>query len=106
MDLVLFSVKRVCFLLRFLAAAMLVFNYGCGGDGETRLIDLSKTVAIERPEDRPAEYRPLRVAVAAMISPKETFIYHRQILDYIGRRLNRGVELVQRKTYGDINALF
>lgn len=106
MDLVLFSVKRVCFLLRFLAAAMLVFAYGCGGDGETRLIDLSKTVAIERPEDRPAEYRPLRVAVAAMISPKETFIYHRQILDYIGRRLNRDVELIQRKTYGEINALF
>jgi phosphonate transport system substrate-binding protein len=106
MDLVLFSVKRFCFLLRFLAAAMLVFAYGCGGDGETRLIDFSKTVAIERPEDRPAEYRPLQVAVAAMISPKETFIYHRQILDYIGRRLNRDVELVQRKTYGEINALF
>lgn len=106
MDLILFSIKRVCFSLRFLAVAMLIFTYGCGDDGKPRLIDLSKTVTIERPQDRPAGDRSLRVAVAAMISPKETFIYHRQILDYIGRRLDRDVELVQRKTYGEINELF
>jgi phosphonate transport system substrate-binding protein len=46
------------------------------------------------------------VAVGAMISPKETFVYYRQILDYIGTNLGKNVELVQRKTYGEINELF
>ncbi|TFG40301.1 MAG: phosphate/phosphite/phosphonate ABC transporter substrate-binding protein, partial [Syntrophobacterales bacterium] len=48
----------------------------------------------------------LRVAVAAMISPKETFIYYRELLDYIGRKAGRGIQLIQRKTYDEINALF
>jgi phosphonate transport system substrate-binding protein len=41
-----------------------------------------------------------------MISPKETFGYYRQILDYIGRHLGRPVHLIQRKTYAEINELF
>jgi phosphonate transport system substrate-binding protein len=45
------------------------------------------------------------VAVAAMISPKETFVYYRQLLDYIGGKLDREIEFIQRKTYGEINEL-
>jgi phosphonate transport system substrate-binding protein len=106
MDLVLSSVKNGCILVRFLTAAILVFAYGCGGDGDAKFVDLSKVVAIEQPKDLPAGGRSLRVAVAAMISPKETFVYHRQILDYIGKRLDRDVKLVQRKTYAQIDELF
>ena len=40
-----------------------------------------------------------------MISPKETLVYYRQLLDYIGRQLGREVQLVQRKTYREINEL-
>ena len=40
-----------------------------------------------------------------MISPKETFVYYRQLLDYIGRHLGRDVHFIQRKTYGEINEL-
>jgi len=41
-----------------------------------------------------------------MVSPKETFTYYRQILDYIGTHLDKNVELIQRKTYDEINELF
>jgi phosphonate transport system substrate-binding protein len=47
----------------------------------------------------------LKVAVAAIISPKETFIYYRQLLDYIGNKMGREIQFVQRKTYGEINEL-
>ncbi len=40
-----------------------------------------------------------------MISPKDTFVYYRQLLDYLGTRLGRNVELIQRKTYGEVNEL-
>jgi len=43
--------------------------------------------------------------VAAMISPKETFVYYRELLAYLGVRLGRPVELIQRKTYGEIDEL-
>ena len=48
---------------------------------------------------------PLRIAVAAMISPDETFGYYRDLLDYIGRKMGRSVELVQRDTYAEVNDL-
>jgi len=105
-DLVLSPVKKSCILSRLLIAAMLVFAYGCGGDADTAVVDFSKTMAVERPGDRLPEYPFFRVAVAAMISPKETFVSYHYLLDYIGDRLGREVHLIQRKTYGEINELF
>jgi phosphonate transport system substrate-binding protein len=60
---------------------------------------------VSRPGERPSPTPPLRVAVAAMISPKETFDLYRQLLTYLGRRLNKDLEFVQRKTYGEIDEL-
>ncbi len=40
-----------------------------------------------------------------MVSPKETFVHYRELLTYMGEKLNRKVQLVQRKTYGEINEL-
>ncbi len=48
---------------------------------------------------------PLRVAIAAVISPKETLNSYQALLDYLGERLGRPVELVQRQTYAEINDL-
>jgi phosphonate transport system substrate-binding protein len=79
---------------------------GCSGEGDTRIVDFTKTIPAARSEDSPAGGPVLRVAVGAMVSPKETFVQHRRVLEYIGQRLGRGVELVQRKTYGELNELF
>jgi phosphonate transport system substrate-binding protein len=89
-----------CFIL-----AMLIAVYGCSGDSDAVVVDFSKTVAVERPASPDLESARLRVAVAAIISPKETFIFYRQLLDYIGAKLGREIEFVQRKTYGEINEL-
>lgn len=48
---------------------------------------------------------PLRVAVAAVISPKGTVESYSPFLDYLETKLNRPVELVQRRTYLEINDL-
>ena len=40
-----------------------------------------------------------------MITPKEGFAYYREFLDYIGKRLNRHVELVERESYSEVNDL-
>lgn len=93
-------------LLRFFMALILIWAYGCGDDADVVVVDFSQAVAVERPKEEASDDPSLKVAVGAMISPKETFIYYHQLLDYIGRRLEQEVQLIQRKTYGEINELF
>jgi phosphonate transport system substrate-binding protein len=77
----------------------------CTGDGDSRLVDFAKTIEVARPETPSTDPRHLRVAVAAMISPRETFVHYKELLEYIGEKLNREALLVQRKTYGEITEL-
>lgn len=100
------AAKHVRSILRLLVVLLLIFTYGCGVDAETAVVDFSKTVAVKQPRDRQPESPILKVAVAAMISPKDTFTYYRQFLEYLGNQLDREIQLVQRKTYGEINTLF
>jgi phosphonate transport system substrate-binding protein len=78
---------------------------GCSGDNDQVVVDFSKTVPVARPGERASPTPPLRVAVAAMISPKETFDLYRQLLAYLGHKLNQDLEFVQRKTYGEVDEL-
>jgi phosphonate transport system substrate-binding protein len=78
---------------------------GCTGGGDSRVVDFGNTIEVARPETPSTGRRHLRVAVAAMVSPKETFVHYRELLVYLGEKLNEEVELVQRKTYGEINEL-
>lgn len=48
---------------------------------------------------------PLRVAIAAVISPKGTLESYSPLLDYLEAKLNRPVELIQRRTYLEVNDL-
>ena len=82
-----------------------IYLSGCGKDGDAVVVDFEKTVAVDRPTSQAPESTQLKVAVAAIISPKETFIYYRQLLDYIGNKLGREIQFIQRKTYGEINEL-
>jgi phosphonate transport system substrate-binding protein len=88
-----------------MAILALLFLYGCTQEGDTRVVDFTKTIPVARPGQGTASQPSLRVAVGAMVSPKETFVYYRQLLDYLGHKLGREVELVQRKTYGEVNEL-
>ncbi len=102
----LYAPKKFRLLSRFLLPGVIFFAYGCGDDANTLVVDFSKAVAVERAQERSPEAPRIRVAVGAMISPKETFIYYRQLLDYIGKNLGLEAQLIQRKTYDEINELF
>ena len=47
----------------------------------------------------------LRIAVGAIISPSKSLVFYEEVFDYIGRKLGRDVEMVQRKTYAEVNIL-
>jgi phosphonate transport system substrate-binding protein len=98
-------------LIRFLFFGGLVIAvgtaiFGCEKDRDEIVVDFAKTVDVEQPESSSRESTDLNVAVAAMISPKETIDYYRELLNYIGAKMGRGIRLVQRKTYGEVNEMF
>ncbi|MEN8809376.1 MAG: hypothetical protein ABF291_18000, partial [Desulfobacterales bacterium] len=71
---------------------IIVFLFSCSSDPGYKPVDFSNTVSVAQPETQLSENAGLRVAVAAMISPKETFVYYRQLLDYVGERLGYSVQ--------------
>lgn len=79
---------------------------GCSSDTAYTPVDFSKTVKIEKSISLNDKTHTLKVAVSAMVSPKETFSTYRNLLGYIGEHLNYKIQLVQRKTYDEINELF
>lgn len=70
--------------------------------GEIKKIDLSEKV--KENKEKPAE-ETIKIAVSAMISPKETLGVYTEILNYIGEKIGKKVEMVQRKTYDEVNEL-
>jgi len=92
------KVTLLCFFFSYLL-------WGCTGDSEPIVVDFQKTVPLKIPAN-PSPLSPsLKVAIGAMVSPKETFIHYRQLFEFIGKKIGRPVELIQRKTYREINQL-
>ncbi len=79
---------------------------GCDSEPQYQYVDFKDYVEPERPGDPSSGTAPLRVAVSAMISPRETIEYYQALLDYLSARIDQPIEMVQRKTYYEINELF
>jgi len=106
MSPLLVTSKPPLFPLRFFLVLILLFSISCTNEAGYTSVDFSKIVKVNRAESRYDENTGLRVAVAAIVSPKETVVHYRELLDYLGRNLERSVFLIQRKTYGEIDELF
>lgn len=67
----------------------------------------TKRISLEASGNDPVSLPPqadkLRIAVGAIISPAKSLIFYEDIFDYIGEKLGQEVEMVQRKTYSDVN---
>lgn len=48
---------------------------------------------------------PLKIGVAAMISPKETVVFYKRLIDYVGTKLGSPVEMVQKENYDEMDRL-
>lgn len=77
---------------------------GCGGGEKAKSVNLSKRAPVQRSATLPRE-NPLRIAVGAMITPKEGFAYYRRLFDYIEGQLGMPVKLVDRENYRRTNNL-
>ncbi len=93
-------------LLGLLAAVCLA---SCSDDPTPQRVRLEMGAARRGPPAEGGGAResqpPLRVAIAAVISPRESFRYYDDLLGYLSQRLGRPVERLQRPTYAETNDL-
>lgn len=85
-------------------AFALLFVGGCGQIAvEAPFVDLTQRQPL--PEAAHTEIEPLRMAVAAVLSPEGNVDNYAGLARYLGDHLGRPVELVQRRTYAEVNDL-
>jgi phosphonate transport system substrate-binding protein len=90
----------------FLATLGLLWSAGCEKRDEPIQVNFSNTVPIKRPSEiNAASQEELRIAIGAMVSPKETLSSYQDLLNYLALKLGKRLVLVQRKTYGQINEM-
>jgi phosphonate transport system substrate-binding protein len=89
---------------RIIILLIVILIAGCKREiKDIRTVDFSRAVQKEQPDISGPGKEAIKVAVAAILSPRETFSTYEDILRYIGSKLDVPVEFHQRRTYGEIN---
>ncbi len=92
--------------LHFFALIFLISFFFCNRQpADVRIIDPDETSADNGQGDVQDGYEPLKVAVSAILSPRETFESYERIFDYISGQMGRPIEFHQRQTYGEVNQM-
>jgi phosphonate transport system substrate-binding protein len=76
----------------------------CSDSSAPKKVSLEKREATVPSVGRNGE-QSIRIAVGGMITPREGFVYYRGFLDYVGKKLGRQVEFIDRENYREINQL-
>lgn len=94
------KILEICLIL-LLALA----SWSCKKADEKKVtVDLKEKMETAR--DVPAgDKNPLRVAIAAVISPRETAAYYNEMMKFIGTKAGRPIAIIQKKTYQEVNDL-
>ncbi len=86
----------------FLIAAVMYLSHAQDSKPVKRIsLQPSSAEAVSPPRQKDT----LKIAVGAIISPTKSLVFYEDIFDYIGEKLGREVEMVQRKTYAEVNFL-
>jgi phosphonate transport system substrate-binding protein len=88
-----------CILLALLVSACASLP----GENSAGYVDLNNLQPLPSPAAK--DIRPLKVAIAAVISPQGSAESYAPLLDYLSKKLDRPVERVQRRTYSEVNDL-
>lgn len=101
--IILNIMRKIIFYLIFLG--LVSCNNSNQNQKDSIIIDFKKQSSEGERFSKNDSIQKLKVAVSAIITPQETFIYYRDLFNYISKELNYEVEFKQRKTYEETNDL-
>lgn len=91
-------------MTRSLIILLLLFSTSCTYvNTESVTVDFTDTIA--KGLDNSDEPKAIYIAIASMTSPKETYIYYNELIDYIARKIDRPIFIQQKETYEEVNEL-
>ncbi len=96
--------RRLLVLALFWALFASLLASACG-DGEGVQVDFTRREPEATEPARSVASSTLRLAVAPVISPLESFSLYQELASYMGLKLGQPVEFIQGKTYAEINDL-
>jgi len=94
---------RTCSVTRVVVLSLLLGACTASRTAALPYVDFSHRSPV--PVAASTAIKPLRVAVAAILSPEGTIDSYGALASYLAERLGRPVEIVQRRTYQEINDL-
>jgi len=89
----------------FLLLLIISLLAACVGAQGAALPFVDLSVRTPLPQVAPAELTHLRIGVAAILSPQGTVASYSKLADYLAAKLGRPVDLLQRRTYAELNAM-
>jgi phosphonate transport system substrate-binding protein len=90
----------------YLVVIIFLLLGGCRqGSKDVMTIDFSEPARNEEISSGEHGREPLKIAVSAMSSPRETFSAYEDIIRYVAERLDVPFEFYQRRTYSEINSM-
>jgi phosphonate transport system substrate-binding protein len=85
---------------------LLAFLLSCNrSPRNVKVIDPDSIQMHEGTIDKGKEFRSLKVAVSAILSPRETYESYEEIFEYISEKIGLPVEFHQKRTYQEINQM-
>jgi len=90
---------------RALLFIIFVIGFSCtNSNNEKAVVDFSDTTPIEKNINANGA-EPVYIAIASMTSPKETFTYYGDLINYISDKVGHPIYIKQKKTYEEVNML-
>ena len=86
-------------IISIISVILILLISGC--IDKTEKIDLN---VIQEPETIKND-SSINVAIASVVSPKESYEYYNEMIQYISRSLRGNVKIIQRRSYQEINEL-
>lgn len=92
---------------QFIIVVTLFFLFSnCNNSNNNNVTELDfNEKKIEQRHAQSDTIKKLRVAVSAIITPRETLNYYQDLLNYMTKKLNYEIEFKQRKTYEEVNIM-
>lgn len=85
--------------------ALLIAAAGCGQSEDAVKVSLLTGNGKAAEPARADNNEKIRIAIGAIVSPRKTFVLYENLFDFIGKKLGRPIELIQRNTYTEVNYL-
>ncbi len=84
---------------------ILVLSLSCTNiSNEKTIVDFADTISQE-PDNLTHGQKAVYIAIASMTSPKETFTYYSDLVQYISEKVGHPIYIKQKKTYEEVNRL-